>query len=303
MHQGPAGAGADLALVQGEHGEAFQRLVQEGVVVIHHVLEEDVRRLAAQLQRHRNDVLGRVFHDLLTNGGRAGEGDLGDARIGGQRLADLDARARHDVQHAGRQQVLDQFDDQQNGGRGLFGRLQHDAVARRQGRSDLPRRHQDREVPGNDLPHHAQRLMEMIGDRVVVQLRNAAFLRADAAGEIAEVVDSQRYVGRQRLAHRLAIVPGLGLGDGLQVLFDPVGDAVQQQGAFRHAGLAPGVLGGVGGVQRLFDIGRVRTGHFAQDAAIHRGGVFEIAAVDRRDPLSADEVVIARLELGGGRRG
>ena len=142
--------------------------------------------------------------------------------------------------------------------------------------------------------------MEMIGDRVVVQLRNAAFLRADAAGEIAEVVDSQRYVGRQRLAHRLAIVPGLGLGDGLQVLFDPVGDAVQQQGAFRHAGLAPGVLGGVGGVQRLFDVRRVRPGHLAQDAAVHRGGVLEIAAVDRWDPLSADEVVIARLELGGG---
>src|SRR5690349_9729675 len=56
------------------------------------------------------------------------------------------------------------------------------------GRGELPHRHQQREVPGNDLPDHAQRLMEMIGDRVLVDLAQAALLRAQATREIAEVV-------------------------------------------------------------------------------------------------------------------
>ena len=46
-------AGADLALVEGEHGEAFERLVQEVVVGGADVVEEDVRALAAEFQRDR----------------------------------------------------------------------------------------------------------------------------------------------------------------------------------------------------------------------------------------------------------
>ena len=34
-------------------------------------------------------------------------------------------------------------------------------------RRHLPNGHQDREIPGNDLTHDAERLMEMIGDGVV----------------------------------------------------------------------------------------------------------------------------------------
>ncbi|MNX77413.1 hypothetical protein D3C86_1089540 [compost metagenome] len=139
----------------------------------------------------------------------------------------------------------------------------------------------------------------MIGDRIVVQLRNTAFLGADAAGEIAEVVDSQRNIGGQGLTHRLAVVPGFGLGHGLKIDLDAVGDTIEDKRALGDAGLAPGVLGGMGGVQRQLDVGRVRASHLAQDAAVHRGGVLEIAAVDRSDPLAADEVVVARLEPGG----
>ena len=38
-------------------------------------------------------------------------------------------------------------------------------------------------------PDHAQRLMEVVGDGVLVDLAQAAFLRAQAAGEVAEVVE------------------------------------------------------------------------------------------------------------------
>ena len=99
--------------------------------------------------------------------------------------------------------------------RRLLGRLQHDAVAGGERRRELPGRHQQREVPGDDLADHAQRLVEMIGDRVVVDLATAAFLGADAAGEVAEMVDRQRQVGRVRLADRLAVVDRLDRGQQL----------------------------------------------------------------------------------------
>ena len=47
-----------------------------------------------------------------------------------------------------------------------------------------------------------------------------AFLRAQAAGEVAEVVDGERDVGIQRLADRLAVVHRLGIGEQLEVLLD-----------------------------------------------------------------------------------
>jgi hypothetical protein len=47
-------------------------------------------------------------------------------------------------------------------------------------------------------------------------------------------------------------------------------------------------------VQRAFDVGGVRARHFAEFLAIDRARVGEIAALDRRLPLAADEIVVAR---------
>ena len=214
LDQRARGAGADFALVEGEQREAFERLVEKVVVVVHHVGEEDVRRLAAQLQRRRDQVVGGVMGDHAAGGGRAGEGDLGDALAAGQGLAGFGAEAVDDVQHAGRQQVGDQFGQNQDADRGLFGGLQHHAVAGGDRRGELPRGHQQREVPGNDLADDAERLMEMIGDGVVVDFRDAAFLGAQAAGEIAEMVGHERNVGIGRLADRLAVVERLDQREG-----------------------------------------------------------------------------------------
>ena len=93
--------------------------------------------------------------------------------------------------------------------RRLLGRLQHDAVAGGERRRQLPRRHQQREVPRDDLADDAERLVEVVGDGVVVDLADRAFLGADAAGEVAEVVDGERQVGGRRLADRLAVVERL----------------------------------------------------------------------------------------------
>ncbi len=92
LHQRAAGASADLALIEGKHGEAFQRFVEEFVVGIHDVRKENIRRLAAQFQRHRNDVVRGVLHDHAPRRRLSGEGNLGDALVLRQRFARFDAK-------------------------------------------------------------------------------------------------------------------------------------------------------------------------------------------------------------------
>jgi len=58
LHQRARRTGADFALVQREHGETFERLVEEVVVLGHHVGEENVGRLAAELECDRDQVVG-----------------------------------------------------------------------------------------------------------------------------------------------------------------------------------------------------------------------------------------------------
>ncbi len=78
---------------------------------------------------------------------------------------------RHDVGDD-----LGQLEDRPRRGRG---RLEHGAVAGGQGRSDLPGGHQQREVERDDLADHAERLVEVVGDRVLVDLGRSC-LRASA---------------------------------------------------------------------------------------------------------------------------
>ena len=70
--------------------------------------------------------------------------------------------------------------------------LSDGAVASGERGGHFPDRHQQREVPGDDLTYDAQGLVEMVGDRVVVEFGRAALLGPDAAGEIAKMVDRQR---------------------------------------------------------------------------------------------------------------
>lgn len=121
----------------------------------------------------------------------------------------------------------------------MFGGFQHHAIACGKGWRKLPCRHEKREVPRNDLPHHAQRFVEVIGDRIVIDFRNTAFLSADDAREIAEMINRQRQVGIGGFADRLAVVPCFGSRQCRQVFLNPVCDAIEDKRAFSHACPAP----------------------------------------------------------------
>ena len=85
----------------------------------------------------------------------------GQGRSGG--LAEAGYHVHHAVRHAG---LGDEPGQAQRGQRGLLGGLEDHAVAGSERRTELPRGHQQREVPRDDLPDHAERLAQGIGVEV-----------------------------------------------------------------------------------------------------------------------------------------
>ena len=85
--------------------------------------------------------------------------------------------------------------DAQAGQRRLLGRLQDDRAAGRQGRAPLPGLHQQREVPGDDLPDDADRLVPGVAEVVAVDRDRLAVDLVGPAGVVAVAVDGQRQVG------------------------------------------------------------------------------------------------------------
>jgi hypothetical protein len=110
------------------------------------------------------------------------------------------ARAVHHIQHARRQpNLLGDLGQQDRRQRRVLRRLDDHRVARGQRRRHLPRKHQQRKVPRNNLPHHTHRLIA--GKLLIAQLRPARM--------IVKVPRHQRNINVPRLADRLAIVQRL----------------------------------------------------------------------------------------------
>src|SRR5690606_39030943 len=108
LDEHPGAGAAHLALVEEDAvDDALDRLVDRRVG------EDDVRGLAAQLQRRVLAGAGDLLRDALADRGRAGEGDLVDPRVaddGGTGRP----RAGDDVDDAGRQLgLLEQVGEQQ----------------------------------------------------------------------------------------------------------------------------------------------------------------------------------------------
>jgi len=111
----------------------------------------------------------------------------------------------------------------------------------------------------------------------------------------ASISDGQRQVGGQGLPDRLAVVPGLGDRERLEVGLDPVRDLVQDVGPLGGAGQAPGAFGAVGGVQRKLDVLGGGPGHLGERLAGDGREVLEVLALARRDELAADVVAVPVL--------
>ncbi len=261
-----------------------------------HVGEEDVRGFAAELEGYGNQVLAGVLHDEAARGGFAGESNFGDARAGGQGLAGFEAKPVDDIEHARRQQVAHQLGPDEDAGGGLLGRLETTQLPAASAGASFHVAMSMGKVPRNDLADHAEGLVEVIGNRVAINFRDGAFLRADAAGEVTPVVDGEGEIGSSGFADGLAVVPGLGQRQQVEIFFHALGDLIEDDCALRGTGVAPTFAGGMGRVERAIDILRVGARNLAEGFARDRGDVFEILAGSGLDPLAANVVAIARAE-------
>ena len=146
---------ATLAGVHADHARTRQGRREVGVV------EDDVRRLAAELEEHPLERTGSACRDVLADRGRTGERDHVDARVAGEHVADDRRIARRDdIEHTGGMSVSSatslpiQVARVRRVGRGL---QDHRAACRERGRQLRQVQH-EREVPRRDGAHDADRL-------------------------------------------------------------------------------------------------------------------------------------------------
>jgi hypothetical protein len=153
--------------------DALDRLVERAVV------EDDVGRLAAELERQLLAGAGELALNRLADLRGAREGHLVDP--GGHERGSRRAVAGNDVDDARRELGLAQdVAKQQCGQRSRLGGLQHNRVAGSERGRDLPGEHQQREVPRDDLAGDAdgprtpvrEGVLELVGPaRVVEEVR------------------------------------------------------------------------------------------------------------------------------------
>src|SRR5205823_6966488 len=150
VRQQPRPRAAHLPLVEPDRvHHALDDAVQIGVV------EYEERALAAELERQLLARPGGRLADDASHLRRAREGDFVDVAVRDQQPAGT-AVARDDVQHAGGEPgLMRDLGQAQRRERRELRRLEHHGVSGRERRRDLPGEHQEREVPGDDLPHDA----------------------------------------------------------------------------------------------------------------------------------------------------
>ncbi len=235
--------------------------------------------------------LGRHLLDQRADLRAAGEADVVDAFVPRERVAHLMAVARHDVEGAGRKADLGRqlrHADQRQAG--VFGRLHHARVARRQGAAHAAPEDLHRVVPRDDVAGNAVRLAPgedavavLVGDGLAVQL-------VAGAGVELEVAHQRQRVGA-RLLDGLAAVALLDERQFVDVLGDLLRELVEQAAAVGGAHLVPDTVEAVArGAHGGVDVGRVAALDFVEGLAVGRIDDRQGAARGGRDVRVGDVV-------------
>jgi hypothetical protein len=204
--------------------------------------EHDLRALAAELERDRHDVLRGRGLDQPTGADRAGERQMGDARMRRERRAGLLAEPGDDVQRAVRQPGLDADPgEREHRQAGLLGRLQHARIAHRERGADAAPDDLHRVVPRHDVAGHAVRLAQrQRGVAVLERQGRAVHLVGGAAVEL-EVARQRDRVGAA-LLQRLADVERFEPREHLDVVEHLAADRAEQPAALGRGQRTPGAV-------------------------------------------------------------
>jgi ParB family chromosome partitioning protein len=161
-----------------------------------------------------------------------------------------------------------------------LGGLEHDGVPGRERRRDLPREHQQREVPRDDLPDDAQR--PVARELRVHELR--------PPGVVVEVPRRERHVEVAGLPDRLAVVERLEHREQARVLLHGAGERVEVPGAPVTAQRRPAGLRGARGPHRAVDVVGRALRHAREHGAGGRVVHVEQLGALRAVPVAADVV-------------
>ena len=146
------------------------------------VVEDNVGRLAAELERHLLEVGGGGgLHDGAADDGRASKGNLVNVHVrreGG--AGDLAEAGQQVVDTGGEAGLLDEVGEDEGRQRRLLGSLHDDGVASGQRRANLPREHEEGEVPGDDLAADAN--LAKVSSMTFPQLRDKSGRHSPAPG-------------------------------------------------------------------------------------------------------------------------
>mmetsp|Transcript_28720 Transcript_28720/g.54324 ORF Transcript_28720/g.54324 Transcript_28720/m.54324 type:complete len:206 (+) Transcript_28720:774-1391(+) len=185
MHDDPARRVAALANVEIDaKGHRIRRTVEVRIRANH------LRVLATQLQRHLLQGPRRGPCDQLAHRCGSRKGHHVHVFVGRHHATHGLTVAQNDVAHARRQsRVGQQLPHHHGRGRRHLGRFHNDRASRRQRKGQLLRQDPEREIPGRDDGHHANRLFEnnakhFVAQRVVTVPMHSARQRRRIAPEV-----------------------------------------------------------------------------------------------------------------------
>ena len=221
--------GAVLAGVEvAADGDALDGGLDVGVV------EDDDRRLAAELEVDALEVARRALGHLHAGADRAGDRDERRRRVLDEHAAGL-AVAGDDVEGALGQELRGELGEEQRRLGRRVGGLEDDGVARGERRGDLPHRHHHRVVPRRHLADDPDRLAAHEGGVALHVLpRRLALEHPRGAGEEAQLVEHRRDLLAPGQRVRLAGVLALEADEVVGACLDGVGEL--QQGGLALAG-------------------------------------------------------------------
>src|SRR5918996_1606541 len=284
LHEEARPGAAHVPLVEVDAvDDPLDRLVERRVV------EDDVRGLAAELEGELLARSGDGPLDLLAHLGRAGEGDLVHVGV----LDDLGAGAPvagDDVDDArGQPGLAEDVAEEERAERRRLGRLEDDSVAGRERGRDLPREHEEGEVPGDDLAGDPDRPRAAVGEGVLELVR--------PAGVVEEVGRRERDIDVARLADGLAAVERLEHGELARAFLEDARDAEQVLRPLARSESGPAVLEGVArGLHGEVDVLRAGVRDLGERLLRRRVHARLELVRARLDELAADEEPVALLE-------
>ena len=295
MNDEPAGRGAALpGGAKGAPQRAFDGEIEIGV------FHDDLRILAAELERNARQILTADRGDLTPDRGRAGKRNQLHVAMTHQRGAHFLAASMNQIddprRHAG---LVEDLDESCRGMRRIFRRLEDHGVAADQRGKQLPGRDRQRKIPRRDQRAHADRRAHGHGE-LIGQFRRRGFTeQAPAfAGHIESAVDPFLHVAAGFFEH-LAHFAGLDARELFFIFAQKLADTIEQFTTLWRRHQTPTGKGIFRGLDCSIHICRCRGGKQTdQIVPLRRIAVLKSPLRFRRQPLTIDKV----LECVGHRR-